>query len=331
MSGSCGWSPMKHEDILAWVEAHQDSLPRTLAELSAFPIPFRKVIVNFVSPEARTAFWREHLTSFIGPDSALTQDQQTLVRDAIAELPLLFTTPRAEFEQRAKALENRMRGSAHPPSGRRDVRHGWTARTAGRAAAAGRRSAQAPSSRTAVALSVRTKRQTSCGVADSERAIASATRFQLTVSSLESTTSDGGEAVVLRFAIVLGGAPVAVDQSLMLEAIQRGIERALLNEQCAAGDLLDAKEHAVAVQLAERDRLQNEEVEGAGEDTRWICHALLLCRLGEARCRSPNVSRRSDAQKFDQPHFLSNAARISPSVFNSFASFATSCACSWQP
>ena len=109
MSGSCGWFPMKHDDILAWVEAHQDSLPRTLAELSAFPIPFRKVIVNFVSPEARTAFWREHLTSFIGPDSALTQDQQTLVRDAIAELPLLFTTPRAEFEQRAKALENRMR------------------------------------------------------------------------------------------------------------------------------------------------------------------------------------------------------------------------------
>ena len=31
------------------------------------------------------------------------------MRDAIAELPLLFTTPRAEFEQRAKALENRMR------------------------------------------------------------------------------------------------------------------------------------------------------------------------------------------------------------------------------
>ena len=109
MSGSCGWFPMKYEDILAWVEAHQDSLPRTLAELSTFPVPFRKVIVNYVSPEARTAFWREHLTSFIGPDSALTQDQQTLVRDAIADLPLMFTGPRAVFEERAKALENRMR------------------------------------------------------------------------------------------------------------------------------------------------------------------------------------------------------------------------------
>ena len=110
MSGSCGWFPMKHdEDILAWVEAHRDNLPRTLAELSTFPVPFRTVIVNFVSPEARTSFWREHLTSFIGPDSTLTPDQQTLVRDAIAELPLLFTGPRPEFEERARALENRMR------------------------------------------------------------------------------------------------------------------------------------------------------------------------------------------------------------------------------
>ena len=109
MSGSCGWFPMKHEDIVAWVEAHRDTLPTTLAELSAFPIPFRKVIVNYVSPEARTAFWHEHLTSFIGPDSALTPDQQALVRDAIDDLPFMFNARREEFEARAKALENRMR------------------------------------------------------------------------------------------------------------------------------------------------------------------------------------------------------------------------------
>src|SRR6476660_3763609 len=98
MSGSCGWFPMKYEDILAWVETHRDSLPRSLAELSAFPVPFRKVIVNYVSPQARTEFWREHLTGFIGPDSALSEDQQTLVRDAIADLPLMFTGSRPEFE-----------------------------------------------------------------------------------------------------------------------------------------------------------------------------------------------------------------------------------------
>lgn len=109
MSGSCGWFPMAHRDIVAWVEAHRDALPTTLAELSAFPIPFRKVIVNYVSPEARTAFWQEHLANFIGPDSALTPEQQALVRDAIADLPLMFNARREEFEARAKALENRMR------------------------------------------------------------------------------------------------------------------------------------------------------------------------------------------------------------------------------
>ena len=109
MSGSCGWFPMKHEDIVAWVEAHRDTLPTTLAELSAFPVPFRKVIVNSVSPEARTAFWREHLTSFVGPDSALTPEQQALVRDTIADLPLMFRGSRADFETRAKAFENRAR------------------------------------------------------------------------------------------------------------------------------------------------------------------------------------------------------------------------------
>ena len=109
MSGSCGWFPMKYEEIVAWVETHRDTLPTTLAELSAFPVPFRKVIVNSVSPEARTAFWREHLTSFVGPDSALTPEQQALVRDTIADLPLMFSGSRADFETRAKAFENRAR------------------------------------------------------------------------------------------------------------------------------------------------------------------------------------------------------------------------------
>lgn len=52
---SCGWFPMRHDEILAWVQAHESSLPTTLADLAQFPIAFRKVIVGFVSPEARVA------------------------------------------------------------------------------------------------------------------------------------------------------------------------------------------------------------------------------------------------------------------------------------
>jgi hypothetical protein len=109
MAGSCGWFPMKHDEIVAWVEAHRDTLPQNLAELSTFPIAFRTVIVNKVSPELRMSLWREHLNTFIAPDSTLTADQQTLVRDAIEELPVLFGTSRTVFETRAKALEDRMR------------------------------------------------------------------------------------------------------------------------------------------------------------------------------------------------------------------------------
>ena len=76
MGGSCGWFPMRREEIEAWVSAHQHELPRTLAELSAFPIAFRKVIVNSAAVEQRIAFWREHLQSFIGATSRLTEERR---------------------------------------------------------------------------------------------------------------------------------------------------------------------------------------------------------------------------------------------------------------
>ena len=40
MSGSCGWFPMRRDEIEAWVEAHKSELPRTLAELATFPFRF---------------------------------------------------------------------------------------------------------------------------------------------------------------------------------------------------------------------------------------------------------------------------------------------------
>jgi hypothetical protein len=100
---------MKHAEIVAWVDAHRDALPTTLAELSKFPIAFRKVIVDRVSPEARTALWREHLASFIGPGTTLTLEQQELVRDASDQLEAMFSGSREAFEDAAKSLEDRMR------------------------------------------------------------------------------------------------------------------------------------------------------------------------------------------------------------------------------
>ena len=109
MTGSCGWFPLKPEEVAAWVRAHEHELPTTLAELSRYPMPFRKAIVDVVGPERRGAFWREHLTTFLAPDSELSAPQRALVEDAIVELPIIFAVPRAEGENRARALEDRMR------------------------------------------------------------------------------------------------------------------------------------------------------------------------------------------------------------------------------
>lgn len=93
MSGGCGWFPMRHDEIVAWVEAHQDALPTSLAELARYPIPFRKVIVGFVSFDTRAALWREHLTSFVGDSAELTAAQQALVAGAARSLPTLSAAP----------------------------------------------------------------------------------------------------------------------------------------------------------------------------------------------------------------------------------------------
>jgi hypothetical protein len=121
----CGWFPMRREEILAWVERHRHELPTTLDELARFPMPFRSVIVNAVEPERRTRFWTAHLESFLGPQSALSAQQQSFVAATIPELPQLLSAPApnavmSDWEARASHLFNRTEafrlfGSIGPP------------------------------------------------------------------------------------------------------------------------------------------------------------------------------------------------------------------------
>jgi hypothetical protein len=107
--GSCGWFPLPHEEILAWVEQHRDTLPTTLAELSTFPIAFRKVIVNNVTAEQRTRFWEEHLRTFLEPHAGLTAEQRVYVDESIALLPEIFGSPLLEAQAKMRPHEERMR------------------------------------------------------------------------------------------------------------------------------------------------------------------------------------------------------------------------------
>jgi len=72
-----------------------------------------------------------------------------------------------------------------------------------------------------------------------------------------------GQFVVLGAAIVVGGAPVRLDPSAALEAVEGRIERSLLDAEDLFGDLLDALGDGPAVLRAERERAEDEEVERA--------------------------------------------------------------------
>lgn len=109
MSGSCGWFPLSHAEIDAWVERHRDELPASLEELSRLPVPIRKAIVNAVSPERRIGYWREHLTTFLAQNAELTTEQRALANDIIAQLPDIFGVPLEEGRERIRSLEVRMR------------------------------------------------------------------------------------------------------------------------------------------------------------------------------------------------------------------------------
>jgi hypothetical protein len=108
MPGSCGWFPLPHHEIVAWVEQHSDELPHTLDELAVFPVAFRRVIVNRVSHERRAALWQAHLRTFLGTHS-LTTDQRSFIEKAIEELPQIFSGSLAEVQARLGPLEERMR------------------------------------------------------------------------------------------------------------------------------------------------------------------------------------------------------------------------------
>ena len=105
---SCGWFPLPPDEIAAWVEAHRDTLPTSLAELATFPVAFRRVIVNTVSSERRTRFWQEHLATFLEPAAGLTAEQRAVVSEVIPQLPDIFGSPLLEAQAKMRPLIERM-------------------------------------------------------------------------------------------------------------------------------------------------------------------------------------------------------------------------------
>ena len=133
------------------------------------------------------------------------------------------------------------------------------------------------------------------GVALSAAPMADGQLVPAAVSSREPAPAGRGERVELRLALVVALAPFGGDQALVLEPVERRIERALRDLQGVAGDLLDAEQDAVAVQRLERHRLENQHVERARQqvglvrrvDSPSLARSLWGC--------SPSLSRRERA------------------------------------
>jgi hypothetical protein len=73
----------------------------------------------------------------------------------------------------------------------------------------------------------------------------------------------GSERVEAGFAIVGGDAPLGGDPAAVFEALERGIESAMLDEQFLPGSVLNSASDALAVLLAEDESAQDEQVERA--------------------------------------------------------------------
>src|SRR5262245_52356422 len=83
------------------------------------------------------------------------------------------------------------------------------------------------------------------------------------------------QSIEARAAVVLGRAPVGGDPALAFEALQSGVERALLDLQDLVRQLADALRNRPAVQRLERDRFHDQQVDGALNEVGRLPHDYL--------------------------------------------------------
>lgn len=81
------------EEAREWVDEHADDLPTSLDAVSELPTLYRRAVFAEMSVPERRKIWREHLGTFLGPDSDLTEEQKETVRRVRSSLNELVTAP----------------------------------------------------------------------------------------------------------------------------------------------------------------------------------------------------------------------------------------------
>src|ERR1039458_1690046 len=106
----------------------------------------------------------------------------------------------------------------------------------------------------------------------------------------ELLSTEGGEIVETRLAIVRRGAPRRPDPLPRLEALERRVERAVVHKERLSRSTLNGTGDALPVLRATEQRAQDDEVEGALQEGDAIAAAIWRSRSEEGRvgkeCRS---------------------------------------------
>ena len=86
-------------------------------------------------------------------------------------------------------------------------------------------------------------------------------------------TAGSSKGVELSLTACFAFGPFGSDPSLLLETVESGIERALLDLEDFAGKLLNPLGDGPAVKGFEKERFEDEEVEGSLNEIAWLAHA----------------------------------------------------------
>jgi len=102
------WAPLGPDEIAAWIDSHRETLPRSLNEVSKYPMDVRIFIAAALPPAPRTALWREHIEIFKSDEYELTSEQRRTVDYILENLSRMFEEDSPDFVV-MKEVENRVR------------------------------------------------------------------------------------------------------------------------------------------------------------------------------------------------------------------------------
>jgi hypothetical protein len=94
-----------------WVRAHASQLPRTLIDIKAFPVIYRKAILRALPVETQAALWRAHFVDYLEANPSLSQSQVEVVGDALALCTVATFTRSPEVASAIEALDARARAA----------------------------------------------------------------------------------------------------------------------------------------------------------------------------------------------------------------------------